>query len=379
MRDIKLSTLVRKSIERAVQILFRPFDFKKWCALLLIVILSGGLGGGNSLNTLFPNRDLAEQIPLERFTAATEETSETDVTEETAAPADENQPAPETPENPETATDTEEQTESTEPPAVNPLLFILALILGLALSILFVWLSARFRFIWFNAVVQSSGAIREPFRRFQKEGNAVFKFLLIVVAGMLLYALLVLGLLFLAGQAFGVFKEGFSWSFGAGLVFALIALVFAVVPAAAISIFFVAFEDFIVPIMAVESCGFRPAWKSFSEIYGQNKKDFWIYLLAKIGLGIVTALLQLMLFVGWALIAMVAGAILFGIPYYLFSALFKLDALFWISAVILGIPYLAVFLLLLFFINLPFAAFFRSFSLYYLTSLKTKYTPLPLA
>ena len=403
MREVKISSLIRKSINRSELLFFRPFNLRKWLALLLIAVLAGALGGGGGFNFPRPERPTTEQSPAGEYTQAalnTEEKSSTNKAEdqenvknegatETKSQTENVSPAPQ---NPETTGGLEgaptdkssvdslggEQTESEPSQTPNPLIIVLVVVLGFGLSLLFTRLSARFRFIWLNAIRENSGAIREPFRKFKQEGNSLFKTLLVIIFGTLVYSLIILGCAFLMGRAMGVFEEGFVWHFGSGLVFVLGGLLFLGLPAIALSILFVALDDFLIAIMLLESCGFRNAWKNFVEIYGQNKKDFWLYFFVKIGLGIISALLQIMLLVGWALTAIVAGAVVFGIPYFLFSVLIKLDVVFWIIAVAVGIPYFAVFLLLLLFLNLPFAAFFRSFSLYYLSSLKTKYTPLPL-
>lgn len=392
MREVKFSSLIRKSIDRSELIFFHPFNLRKWLALLLIAVLSGALGGGSGFNFPRPEQPPAEQPGTNEYTQGvpnTEETPEAGEILDQEPTGNAETPTPQISEataNIEGAladrstvdleSDASTQAEPSQP--FNVLLVVLVVALGLALSLIFTWLSTRFRFIWLNAIIENSGAIREPFQKFKREGNALFKALLAIIAGTLVYSLVVLGLAFLIGRAMGVFEGGFAINFSSGLVFFLGGLLLLGVPALAVAILYVAMEDFLTTIMLLEPCGFRDAWKYFVEIYRQNKKDFWLYLVVKIGLGILSALLQIMLLVGWALMAAVVGAIVFGIPYFLFSVLIKWDVLFWIVAVVAGIPYLAVFLLLLLSLNLPFTAFFRSFSLYYLASLKTKYTPLPL-
>jgi len=377
MREAKMSSLIRKSIDRAELILFRPFDLKKWLAFILIAALAGALGGGNGASTRLPNQEKQEETQIE----VPAETQNENISTPPAVSEEASQPATMeavSESSVEPTTDIVDETKPEEPPAPNPVFIAIMVVLGLALSILFTWISSRFRFIWLNSILQNTGAIREPFRRFRNEGNNLFKALLVILGCTLLYAAVVLGLMFLVGQIIGVFKEGFAWDFGSGLVFTLISILFLGIPGILLAIAFVGIEDFVITIMALEPSTFRDAWKSFWGLFAQNKKDFWIYLFVKIGLGIVTTLLQLMLLVGWALLALVTGAIVFGIPYYIFSVLLKINVIFWIIAVLAGIPFLIVFILLMAATNLPFAVFFRNFSLYFLSSLKTKYTPLPL-
>ncbi len=380
MRETKISSLIRKSIDRSELILFRPFELKKWLALILIAALAGALGGGNGANPRSPNPQKREETSIENSVSTESENTApapAQISEEITNGSTTAGTVPKN--NIEPAADTLGETAPQEPSsAPNPILIVILVVIGLALSILFTWLSSRFRFIWLNSILQNTSAIREPFGRFRSEGNNLFKALLAILGGTLLYAAIVFGLMFLVGQIFGVFKEGFAWDFSMGLVFTLISILFLGIPGILLALAFLGIEDFVITIMTLEPSKFRDAWKSFWGLYSQNKKDFWIYVFVKIGLSIVAMLLQLMLLIGWALLALVTGAIIFGIPYYIFSVLLKINMIFWILAGIAGIPFLIVFILLMAAINLPFATFFRSFSLYFLSSLKTKYTPLPL-
>ena len=73
------------------------------------------------------------------------------------------------------------------------ILFVLVLI------VLFAWLRARGRFMFIDCVVKNRGAIAEPWRAFQKEGNSYFLFSLVVAFVLMVFAaLLSLPLIILA-------------------------------------------------------------------------------------------------------------------------------------------------------------------------------------
>ncbi len=73
------------------------------------------------------------------------------------------------------------------------ILFVLVLI------VLFAWLRARGRFMFIDCLVKNRGAIAEPWRAFQKEGNSYFLFSLVVAFVLMVFAaLLSLPLIILA-------------------------------------------------------------------------------------------------------------------------------------------------------------------------------------
>ena len=47
MQNVAIGTVIQKSFERTIFILFKPFSMKKWLLLLLIASLAGSLGGGS--------------------------------------------------------------------------------------------------------------------------------------------------------------------------------------------------------------------------------------------------------------------------------------------------------------------------------------------
>jgi hypothetical protein len=136
--------------------------------------------------------------------------------------------------------------------------------------------------------------------------------------------------------------------------------------------------DFIVPVMAMDHCKTLAGLKIVFSLIKESPGDFAKYLLAKLVLGIVIGIVLMLAGLLLIVALFICGAILFDIPYLLIVGLFKATVLYGIFAVVLGVPFLIVAFLLMWAVGLPAAVFFRSFSLYFLTSLKTKYTPIPI-
>lgn len=137
-------------------------------------------------------------------------------------------------------------------------------------------------------------------------------------------------------------------------------------------------DHFVVTIMAIENCRFKTAWQKFVAIFKQNTGEFFLYILLLIGLGILCGIIAIFVAIACIVVILIVGAILFGLPYLLIGILLKANIIYIIFAVILGIPFLIAACLLLVSVGLPFAVFFRSLSLYFLSSLRCGYEPLSL-
>lgn len=135
-------------------------------------------------------------------------------------------------------------------------------------------------------------------------------------------------------------------------------------------------HDFVIPIMALDDISFRPAWHRFLEIYRSRMKEFWKYLFVYLGLAILTIVMIFILMIAVGLTVVIVLAAVFGLLYFLLIYLLKANFLFKALAIILAIPTVIALLLIFLSVGLPFAVFFRSFSLYFLANLKCGYAPL---
>ncbi|HEV8618525.1 MAG TPA: hypothetical protein VGQ70_03450, partial [Candidatus Udaeobacter sp.] len=64
-------------------------------------------------------------------------------------------------------------------------------VLLIVLAVVFVWLRARGRFMFVDCIVKNRGAVAEPWREFQKEGNSYFLFSLVAAFVFVIFAALV--------------------------------------------------------------------------------------------------------------------------------------------------------------------------------------------
>ena len=68
---------------------------------------------------------------------------------------------------------------------------------------------------------------------------------------------------------------------------------------------------------------------------------------------------------------LLAGALVFGLLYLSFMSGFKIPVLFWTLAVILGVPFVVVFILLIGMCSLPASVFIRGYSLAFLSRIRS--------
>jgi hypothetical protein len=361
MRDIKMTQLIKKSIHRVKLILFSPISIKKWLVLLFIAVLAGALGGsgGGGMDRS------AEETPGQQEVSVAQEAAPgawgggTDLLQDDIGQA----------------SDEEVNAEQGLAVIVD---FVLMLVLFIALFLLFSWLVSRFRFIWLHSIVNNVSLIKEPWRKYRAQGNSFFKFSLVVALLGVLFFALVAGWAFLALSRAGALEEGFSWSLLTALQLLGLPVGLGFVGLFTVSMLMTVLEDFIIPIMATAPCRVKEAFRKFGPIYRANQKDFWLYVFVKAGLWIASVLIVLVAFGIIIIVTLLLGGIIFGLGYLLFWVLLKVQIVFWIYAILIGIPFAAVAILCLMAVQLPLAMFFRSFSLYFFSSLKSGYTPLPL-
>lgn len=153
-RKIEIFKPFGEAFELTNKILFQPFDLKKWLVIGFAAWLANLGSGGGSFNYQFNRRDEVQKI--------------NDAINQIPHPI---------------------------------IVFGVSLLIlfVLAVIILFAWLRARGGFTFIDCVVKNRGAIAEPWRQFQKDGNSYFLFSLVLAFAFVIFAaLLSLPLIILA-------------------------------------------------------------------------------------------------------------------------------------------------------------------------------------
>ena len=161
------------------------------------------------------------------------------------------------------------------------ILFVLVLI------VLFAWLRARGRFMFIDCVVKNRGAIVEPWRAFQKEGNSYFLFSLAVGLGLFAFAALLavpLILLVVKGRYyFFVHRDQLNIY----LISAIAAWAFLVI---LLVLVWSLMANFIVPVMYIQRCRASKSFGIVARLVAAQPGEILLYCLFLIVLALATAI-----------------------------------------------------------------------------------------
>lgn len=356
MRTVKMTALIGESFDRTVEILFKPFSMKKWLKFTLIALLAGmlfggnGSGGGNNNST---KKDTGKTVSQAQKAAGTEEDKAA------STPA-------KTPLSPEAARRN----------ATIALTVVAVFVTFLVFFIVFMtWVGARFKFVWLNAIINNTGAITEPYSRHRRQGNSFFRLSIILVIVFFLALGLLIGTIVYGMISCGAFQKGFEWAPAVALKIFLAPALTGIIFLILFFIFAFLMDHFVVPIMAFDECAVSQALKRLGGILGANWKDFLLFILVFFLLSIVAGVFAGLLALVAAIVLLIAAAVIFGLPFLLLWLAFKLKVIFIIYAIVAGIPYIFAAIITVIAMSLPFAVFFRVFSLKYLLNLGAGYGP----
>ena len=206
-------------------------------------------------------------------------------------------------------------------------LIIIGIMVGIALWVVFTWLSSRGKFMFLHCVATNRAEVKIPWHKFREQGNSLFVFRLVVGLVSLLCLGLLVGLsIFLVILCI---KGPHTIAPFVGALIFLIPITIAVVIAVALLFKFT--YDFVVPIMFLATASCTDAWRKFLDVLSANKARFALYILFQI------------------VLAIAVGAIIFAVAIITCCC----------AACILVIPYIGTVLLL------PILVFDRSYSLLY--------------
>jgi len=227
-----------EAFEVMKKILFQPFDFKKWLVIGFAAWLASlGAGGGGGFN-YGSNRD----EDVQKVTAAI----------------------------------------SQIPQPILVLGISLLIILVLVLVVLFGWLRARGGFTFIDCIVKNRGAIAEPWRDFQKEGNSYFIFWVLIGLGLLIFA----GLLSLPLVLPAIKNGSFLRNHNVYLISAIAGWICVMV---LLILGWSLIASFIVPIMYRRRCSAREGFTVVTTLIAAHPGEVLLYCLFWIVLALATA------------------------------------------------------------------------------------------
>lgn len=310
-------------MERMKAMLFRPFRFKTWLKVGFIGWLAGASSGGGC-NLRMPS------VPDQRGG-----TSGQDV-------------------------------EHTIRVFLNEHLLIVILILAfsIAISLAFVYLSCRFRFILFDSVLERDPQIARGWWRYDRPAHRYFGFLIsYMIASVLLLALIV-GLPLWRAYKSSIFKADnpFPALFAYLVPLVLGVLLFVIVAAVIASLV----NDFIVPLLALDEMTIGGAWFRLKEMIAAEPWAFAGYLGMKFVLALAAGAVAGIAMLIVVLALAIPAAVVVGVLVVILKDAGPGGMVVGIILAVFGILVaVALLLLIVMLISAPVAVFLTSYSLYF--------------
>ncbi len=265
MEQIRYFAPLERSLDQMRALLFRPFALRRWLLFALAAWLADLPGGsqGRILEQLHGGTSDAVAAPLVGLTGVL----------------------------PALGSGT---SWGTLIGGISAIFITLLVLAGIVLAVVLLWVNSRAKFVWIENVWHGECAIREPWRRFQRQGNSFFWWRL----GLGLLFLVAIGMLVV-----GVELSGLAAGFGGGglgdsSLFPLVGLVLAALPlgvVAAYCLFWV--EAFVLPLMIRHNTDFVGGLRHFWELLRQHPGSFLMVGLMALGIKICAALVVLVLIV----------------------------------------------------------------------------------
>ncbi|MFA5339235.1 MAG: hypothetical protein WC317_03685 [Candidatus Omnitrophota bacterium] len=338
---VDFGAIIGGSAEWTKQVLFKPFNFKKWMVLAFIAIMAGAMSNGCNLNS-GGNGSHYEQ-KQEQQESGPQAAAKAQSAEETGM--------------------------------IIAAVAVVAVIV-IAVALVLMWLCSRFSFVFLEDVIKNDASIRAPFGANADAGNSIFRFNLVFTAaflailGFLIYlviaALVRSGLINVSDPTPKQVVEIILMLLPALIIGSIVFIITGIV--ALITV------DLVIPIMYKERIRVLAAWGKAWALVKKNSGNFIVYILIKMGLGIAAGIAYLLAFI--------AGFIIVAIPIGLFVlALWLIQKTvpgisilpYWIFFGVVLTPVCLFLLYCLMALNLPFAVFFRTYSLKFLEKLDPQY------
>lgn len=157
------------------------------------------------------------------------------------------------------------------------------LVVGIAIGIVFLWISSRGKLMFVDMVSTGQIAVKEPWARFAELGGSLFRFrLLLALAGFVALGLVLGSGAALAWPDIAAFRIGTSTLVGIAVAFGV--ALFTLLPLAIVRFLL---EDFVVPAMWRHQLGVGDAWRRVRhEILSGNTGSIAIFWLMTIALAI---------------------------------------------------------------------------------------------
>jgi hypothetical protein len=267
---------ITPAIERVKEILFRPFDFRKWfvigfCAWLAYLGSNGG-GGGGGPHWNAPHKPHEQKARIaEGINAAKGYVLDNLFW-------------------------------------IIPVAIIVTVVI-IGIFLLVTWLNSRGRFMFLHCVAENKSEVVAPWNKFKKHASSLFLFRIVLfIISLFSIALPVLGIGFLIMMMVTGIIPGLA-SIPGIILLGLIIFALSIAMFLAKKFTF----DFVVPIMFLRTTSCAAGWREFLAILSVNKIRFALYILFQI---VITIAIGTIIFIGFCFgCCLCCASLLLLIPY----------------------------------------------------------------
>jgi hypothetical protein len=279
--------------ERMHIILFRPFDFGKWCAIGLSAFLAGLLEGGNGFNY------------RSNYNVNTSQTG-TDIDWQKIHDG---------------IVNAFRQWQT----GAYGLIIVAVFLLVIALALVFAWLGARGQFLFLDNIVRNRGAIAWPWSYYSRPANSLFFFHLVMIVISLAIFIPIFGVGVL--MAVPLFQQD-RWPAGGEIAsFVALGLVYAALSLILSLVLFI-FREFGVPLMFRHQALAWPSFRASMRLITQHPGSVVIFVLLRIALAIGMIIVSIIVCCGTCCIGALPyiGTVIL-LPVLVYVRCFTLDCL----------------------------------------------------
>ena len=254
--------------ERMHVILFRPFNFGKWCAIGFSAFLAGFLQGGNGFNSSFNTNSFnpnsfskygggqSPKFDLHQFNANISHAV------------------------------------SGMQMGIIVLVALVTIVLVIGFILLFCWLGSRGQFLFLDNIVRNRGEISWPWQYYARQANSLFGFYLLIVV--ISFAVFLPIIIVAVVMCIPLFQQH-RWPVGAEITgFVILGLIYVALGVVFNFILFV-FREFGVPLMFRHGQLARPAFWASMNLIRQHTGSVVVFVLLRLALFIGVAILSLII------------------------------------------------------------------------------------
>ncbi|MGB9073898.1 MAG: hypothetical protein WCC22_14765 [Terriglobales bacterium] len=243
-------------------------------------------------------------------------------------------------------------------------LIVAAILLGMILFFVFLYISSIFRFILFDSVLRRQCAIGEGWSRWRRAGRRFFLWQLVFQISVGLFFVFLAGIALAVAAAAGWIHDPGQHvvSMVAGVVLLIGVVLIFVLAAVAVQVLA---KDFLVPLMALENLDFADGWSRLLAMIRPEPGKYAVYLLLKLVLAIAAAILFGLISIIPVLVLVMPGVVVVLLGH---AAGLGWNVTTVSLAVIFGTLLVLALIYVIAWVSVPATVFFPAYSIYFFAS-----------